>query len=441
MGSPARRPGRSLTPSRRAVILPRELRGAARRPAARASSPAEAIKQLRAAPSSRGAACGLRSPCAPRKRADHGVAPGREVPATARCARERPTPATSACSTVVTVCDLQSSASEGPHPESLFAETGTRFSPSSYLILLDQCLPPEKLTKREKRLKGKIVVALRKLNNQIQEAQMRQDWLLEENKQLQKEKLLVEAESKSILDYLTESSKHRERKCEELWKDYFQQYHELEQRKQELASRYEKETSDLNVQLLRGEKVQYKLEQRLQALKNIAAIKERQDRRIQSLQEQIERIPAETHVKDREAHFQFLQQRAFLEQKIKELDLVRELLRERKRGELGGKAQALEYIAQKSHFEFCRGFYRENQQLRRKLKPLLQEAQKLEATQTWLENQKQQLKQRQWYQETIIRGRRRLQSRQDQSPKQQGAPKNTVHPPLDTSQHPRGSRK
>ncbi|XP_010603147.2 coiled-coil domain-containing protein 121 isoform X2 [Fukomys damarensis] len=310
-----------------------------------------------------------------------------------------------------------------------FAETGASSPPpSAYFILLHQCLPPEKLTKREKRLKGKIVVTLSKLNNQIQEAQTRRRWLLEENRQLQKEKLLVEAESKSILDYLTENSKHRERKCEELWKEYFQQYQELEQRKQELASRYEKETSELKAQLLRGEKAQYKLEQWLQTLRNIATIKERQDRRTQTLQEQIDRVPAELHVKDREAHFQFLQQKALLEQEIKELDLVQEQLGNRKRGKLDGKAQALECTAQKSRFEFCHSIYRENQQLRKKLMPLLQEAQRLEALQTRLENRKQQLKQRQWYQESVMRGRQRLQSRRDWSPKGPGAPKATPAP-------------
>ncbi|XP_004627607.1 coiled-coil domain-containing protein 121 [Octodon degus] len=439
MGSSAQRPDRFLTPSRRAVIFPRELLGAAVGPAARAPLTAEEIKQLRATPSSSRETCGLRSPCTPQKRVDHGVAPARDASAPRLSARERPTPATSACSSVVTLSDLHSSASEGLNRESLFATTGPSFtSPSAYLVLLHQCLPPEKLTKREKRLKGKIVAALSKLNNQIQEAQTRQNSLLEENRQLQTEKLLVEAESKFILSYLTEKSKQRERKCEELWKDYFQQYRELEQKKQELASRYGKETSDLKAQLLRGEKVQSKLEQQLQALRNIATIKERQDRRIQSLQEQIERIPTQTHVKDREAHLQFLQQKAFLEQEIKELDLVRARLRERKRRELGGKTQALEYTAQKSHFEFCHGFIGENQQLRKKLKPLLQEAQKLEALQSWLENQKRQLKQRQWYQETIRRARQRGQSRCC-SPKQQGAPETIVHPALDTSQHPRGS--
>lgn len=271
-------------------------------------------------------------------------------------------------------------------------------------------------------------MALSKLNNQIQEAQTRRRWLLEENRQLQKEKLLVEAESKSILDYLTENSKHRDRKCEELWKEYFQQYQELEQRKQELASRYEKETSELKAQLLQGEKAQYKLEQCLQTLRNIATIKERQDRRTQTLQEQIDRVPAELHVKDREAHFQFLQQKALLEQEIKELDLVQEQLGDRKRGKLNGKAQALECTAQKSRFELCHSIYRENWQLRKKLMPLLQEAQRLEALQTRLENRKQQLKQRQWYQESVMRGRQRLQSRWDWSPKGPGAPKATPAP-------------
>ncbi|XP_004839178.1 coiled-coil domain-containing protein 121 [Heterocephalus glaber] len=438
MGSPARRSGPSPTPRGRARILPRELKGAAGGPGARAPVTAE-IKQLRAARVSTRGVCDLRTPRTPQKRWDRGATPGWEVPASGRCARDRPTAATSPCSSVFTLSDLQRCTSGRLDPESVFAETGASSPPpSAYLILLHQCLPPEKLTKREKRLKGKVVVALRKRNDQIQEAQMRQHWLLEENRQLQKEKVLVEAESKSILDYLTENSKHRERKCEELWKEYFQQYQELERRKQELVSRYEKETSELKSQLLRGEKVQYKLEQWLQALRNIATIQERQDRRIQTLQEQIERVPAELHVKDREAHFQFLQHKALLEQEIKELDLVWKQLGERKRGKLPGKAQALEYTAQKSHFEFCRGLYRENQQVRKKLKPLLQEAQKLEAIQSQLENQKQQLKQRQWYQESIMRGRRQLQSRRDWSPKEQGALKTTLHPPLDSKPTSKG---
>ncbi|XP_003472904.3 coiled-coil domain-containing protein 121 [Cavia porcellus] len=428
MGSPARRPGQSRPPSRRALILPRELRGAAGPPAARAPLTA-AIKPLKA-------------PLTPRtqKRVDHGVASWREVPATGPCASKHTTPTDlSTCSSVLTLSDLQSFAIEGLSPERLFAETGTRSSPpSACLILLHQCLPPKKLTKREKRLREKITAALRKLSSQIQDAQMKQNWLLEENRQVQKEKLLVEAESKSILDYLTENSKHRARKCEELWKEYFQQCQQLEHSKQELASRYEKETLDLKAQLLQGAKVQFKLEEQLRALRNITAIKERQDRRIQSLQEQIERIPAETHMKDREAHFQFLQQKALLEQEIKRLDLVREQLRERKRRDLADKAQALEYTAQKSHFGFCRGFYRENLQLRKTLKPLLQEAQKLEAIQSQLENQQQQLEQRHWYQEAIMRGRQRLQSRGLRARSHRGSKDHIAHPQT-PSQPPKGS--
>uniref|UniRef100_A0A8D2E363 DUF4515 domain-containing protein n=1 Tax=Sciurus vulgaris TaxID=55149 RepID=A0A8D2E363_SCIVU len=395
----------------------------ARWAAARPHLSPEVLKLLMSVPARSRAVCDLRSCWAQQSLIDYRKK-RREPPIYERCfVQPRRTPDTSARSSAVTLSELQSCPSERLGSGNRFTETRMSFPTSSaYLTMLYKFFTPDKLTKWEKRLKGKTVLALKKLNKEIEDVQIRRDLVLEECKALHKEKFLVEADSKFFLEYLAQKNKHCRQLHEDLWKEYFQKCGEIEKRRQELASKYAKQTSDLKAQQLQGKKTQSNLKEQLKALKNISIIKERQDMRIETLEKEKEKIKAETPLKDQKAHLQFLQQKTLLEKQLTELHKKRS--EERKKFI---KGQNLESIAQKSSFEFCRGVYRENLQLREELVQLLEVSKKLEAAQSKLENQKEQMKQEQWYQECLMRGKQQLQARPHWCPKE-GAPKTTLSP-------------
>jgi hypothetical protein len=106
-------------------------------------------------------------------------------------------------------------------------------------------------------------------------------------------------------------------------------------------------------------------------------------------------------------------------------------LEESQTRELRKKAKALELTAKKAHVEFCRGINKENYQIREELHQLTQEYKKVEATRNWLERQKQHLKEEQWYQEALIKGRQLLQALREHPP----APKEQVAAKV-TQSHP-----
>ncbi|XP_073753276.1 coiled-coil domain-containing protein 121 isoform X2 [Callorhinus ursinus] len=279
------------------------------------------------------------------------------------------------------------------------------------------------------RFKEKAVVEMMKLTNQIKQAQIQQELLMEETRQLYAEKLLVQTENKFFLEYLTNKTEEYGRQPEKLWNNYLQKTEEIERRRQESASKYAKQTSVFKRELLQKEKVQFNLKQQLQALRNVSLLKEKQEREIQILQEEKKKTQAETDAKKQEVRVQLLQEKAFLEKQLSEPDMRQ--LGKRKRKELHRKAQALELEAKQYTLEFYRSIGRENRELGKKLLQQIQQCQELQAIESQLKNQKHQLQQEQWYVQCLIRGRQRLHRRHNWCPRQD-APKATVTPPPST---------
>ncbi|KAL1769733.1 hypothetical protein HispidOSU_008790, partial [Sigmodon hispidus] len=283
--------------------------------------------------------------------------------------------------------------------------------PTPHLTILNTYLKPKLLTKLEKRVKRKTVVALKELSQEIQETKCQRERLLKESRQLLEEKHRVQAENQLFMEYLHKSSEQCERKQEALWKQCAQECGAIERRRQELASGYSQRNAALQAQLLRGRKTQEDLKQQLQALRTVYMVKERQDMKIQSLEEEKEKIRGETAAKDQEAHIQFLREKAQMEKDLEELHLM-ELGQISTKG-LTRKYQALARACKQAHFEFCGGLHRENQKLRKELQQLSQEYRKVEAGRVRLEKQQQLLTEEQWYLEALIRGRQRLQAERE----------------------------
>ncbi|XP_052592635.1 coiled-coil domain-containing protein 121-like [Peromyscus californicus insignis] len=280
--------------------------------------------------------------------------------------------------------------------------------PIPLLAILNACLKPKLLTRLEKQVNRKTAVALKELSQQIQETKCRRERLLKDTRQLLEEKHRVQAENQLFMDYLHKNSERCEKKREALWKQCAQECGEIERRRQELASRYTQRNAALRAQLLQGRKTQEDLRQQLQALKTVYMVKERQDTTMQTLEKEKEKIRGETAAKDQEAHIRFLREKALMEKKLQELDLM-ELGQISTKG-LTRKSKALAQACKQAHFEFCGSLHRENQQLRKELQQLSQEYRKVEAVRTGLEKQQQLVKEQQWYLEALTRGRQRLQA-------------------------------
>lgn len=274
--------------------------------------------------------------------------------------------------------------------------------PPPYLSLINNFFKPKKLTKKAVELKEQ-AVEMMTLNKQIKQAQIRQEPLMEETRQLLTEKLHVQAENKFFLEYLTNKTDIYRRQHEKLWINYLQNSREAVRRRQESASKYTKQTSELKTQLLQKEKIQSNLQHQLQALRDVSLLREKQDRAMQTLQEEKKKVQAEIAVKKQEVQVQYLQEKALLKKQLSEPDMRQ--LGKRKGKELNRKA------AENYTFEFCRCVGRENQQLQKELLQQTWQCQKLQAIQSQFKNQKQQLQQDQWYVECLLRGRQRLQRR------------------------------
>ncbi|XP_069350879.1 coiled-coil domain-containing protein 121 isoform X2 [Eulemur rufifrons] len=355
----------------------------------------------------------------------------RELSTLERRSRESQALDASARSLAITPSELDSGHDVGDeHLDSTckFAE-GLK-SPPSYLSVINNFFKPENLRKAERNLKEKTLVEMRELNKQIKQARIQQEPLLKDNRQLHTEKLLVQAENKFFLEYLTNKTEEYRRQPEKVWNSYVQKCGEIEQRRRESASKYEQQTSLLKIELLQKEKIQSNLKQQLQAMRDISILRETQELEIHTLQEEEKKLQAEAAAKKQKVQVQFLQEKAFLEKQLSEPDIRQ--LEKRKRREHKRNAQALELAAKQSIFEFTLGIIRGNQQLQKKLLQLTQQSQKLEATQSQLKNWKQQLQQEQWYVECLIRGRQRLQGRYNWCLKEHDAPKTTSSPPLGT---------
>ncbi|XP_006835349.1 PREDICTED: coiled-coil domain-containing protein 121 [Chrysochloris asiatica] len=305
--------------------------------------------------------------------------------------------------------------------------SGKRLPP--YLSLIDSFFNSEKLTKTEENFKEKAMAQVMKLNTQIKEAKIQQEQLQEDSRQLYNEKRLIQAEHKLIMEYLTNKTEEYRKQPVKLWNNYVQKSGEIELRRQESASRYARQTSVLNAELLLKEKTQTLLKHKLKAMKDILILKELQELEAQTLQEEKRRVQDETASKAQIVQGQLLQQKALLEKQLSEPDMSQ--LGKRKTWELK-KSQALELAAKQYALEFYLGINRENQQLQLDLKHLIQQSQELVACQSQLKNRKQQLQREQWCLEGLIRGRHRIQGRYNWCLKEQDVLKTTLAPPLGT---------
>ncbi|KAM4837314.1 coiled-coil domain-containing protein 121 [Thomomys bottae] len=315
----------------------------------------------------------------------------------------------SACTSLITFSDLCKSPSgifespflttdspEGPYPQ------------SPYLTILSKYMNPETLTRLEKRVQRKTVTALKTLSKQKEAAKVKQQPLLQESRQLLGEKLHVRDDSRFFLDYLTEVNQQCKRKHQALWEEYFQNYEMIEQKRQELISKYTKQDADLKTQLMQGRRLHSNLQRQLQTVTNITKVKERQDTKLEALKKEKDKVLTETPLKDQPAHLEFLQRRELLTHKLKQLDTIGH--GKNHTGVLKKEARALELKARQVHLEFCQDISATNKQLRKEMQKLTQQYQKLKATETLLETQKQMLKEERWYLEALKKGRQRLQA-------------------------------
>ena len=305
------------------------------------------------------------------------------------------------------------------------------------LSFINNFLKPEKLTKAEKRFKEKAVVEMMKLDKQIKETQIRLEPLVEESRQLLAENVRVEEENQFFREYLTKQTEESRQRTEKLWNYYLQQSGQIEQRRQELTSKYAEKNSALKTELLQKEKILSNLNKQLEAMRDVSIVKEKQEREIQTLQQEIKKTHAETAAKKQAMLVKFFQDKALLEAQLSELDARQ--LGKRPTKELNSKNEALERAAKQYTSEFHNSIDRQHQQLQKELPQLIQKCQKLEVTHSRLKKKQQQLQQEQWYLQCLSRGRQRLQERRNPCPKGQSAPKTTLNPALGTKSrtHPK----
>ncbi|XP_036105684.1 coiled-coil domain-containing protein 121-like [Molossus molossus] len=277
--------------------------------------------------------------------------------------------------------------------------------PTSCISLISKFLKPGKPTKSAMWFMEKTMEVM-KLDKQVKETQIQQKAVLEQTRLLLDEKFHVQADTKFMLDHLTNKTEEYRREINKLWDNYAQESGEIQRRRQELASKYAKQTSEFQKQLLEKEKKEFDLKQQLRAMRDISLVKEKQDREMQTLQEELKKAQAETTAK---VYAQYLQEKTLLTKQLSEPDVSQ--LRKSERKKLKKKAHALEVAAEKLAFQCCRDLLTENQELQRKLVQQSQQCQEVQATQSFLQKQKQQLQREQWYTECLIRGRRQLQQR------------------------------
>ncbi|XP_053444425.1 coiled-coil domain-containing protein 121 isoform X1 [Nycticebus coucang] len=410
--------------SKKTGSVPRPRSGATGKSATRGYSVAEALR------AGTGARCHPQSCWAAPRHLEHRPEKLRELSALERCSSESRTSYANSHSLAITPRELDSRVDVGDErldSRCKFAE-GLRRPPPPYCSLINNFFEPQNLTK-VKNFKEKTLVEMRTLNKQIKQAQIQQKLLQDDNEHLHTEKLLVQAENKLYLEYLNNKAEDYRNIDEKLWNTYLQKCGEIQQRRQEVASRYEQQTSALKTKLLEKEKIQSYLKQQLQDMRNISTLKEMQELEIQTLQEKERKVRAEIVAEKQEVQVQLAEEFFFLGKQLSELDL-RQL--GKRKLEHKSKIQALELAAKESLFEFSCGLIRENQQLRKKLLQLIRQPLMLEASQSHLKSWKQQLQQEQWYLEYLTRGRQRLQGSRNWCLKEQDAPQTASSPPLGT---------
>ncbi|XP_077630323.1 coiled-coil domain-containing protein 121 [Crocuta crocuta] len=415
MRSPQRCPQSSKMKKVRFSLVPRETGNrAAREPAARTYSAAREVQPIQAGPARAGVRCDPRGCWAAPRHKEHRTEKLRKPSARGRHFRVAQHRDTSALSLTGSLCEQYEDLGDEPlDSQSKFAKE-SESSTDLYLNFLNAIFERQTLTKSETKFKEKAMRELRKLNSRAKQAQMRQESLMQETKELYNEKLLVQTENQFFLDYLNNETEKYRRQPEELWNQYLQKREELAQRRQELASKYAKQTSGYKEELLQKENLQSNLKQQLQALRGVSLVKEKQEREMQVLEDKKKEAQAEIDAKKWEIQVQLVQEKALLDKQLSESD--RKQLGKRKRQELVRRAHALQSEARQYTFEFYRDVRRENRQLKKELEQQAQQCQELQATKGQLINQKQQLQQEQWYVESLVRGRNRLQKRHNPCP-------------------------
>ncbi|KAM9053391.1 coiled-coil domain-containing protein 121 [Megaptera novaeangliae] len=416
---------------------PRAGNRAAGEPAARARPAAEAVKRLRAGRAGTRAGCEPRSCWAAPRAAETSPEKLEKPSALGRRFRVSPARDRRAVSLAVSAKVHRDFGKERLVAEFVKLAEDSSNSLQPDLSFINNFLKPEKLTKAEKRFKEKAVVEMMKLDKQIKETQIRLEPLVEESRQLLAENVRVEEENQFFREYLTKQTEESRQRTEKLWNYYLQQSGQIEQRRQELTSKYAGKNSALKTELLQKEKILSNLNKQLEAMRDVSIVKEKQEREIQTLQQEIKKTHAETAAKKQAMLVKFFQDKALLEAQLSELDARQ--LGKRPTKELNSKNEALERAAKQYTSEFHNSIDRQHQQLQKELPQLIEKCQKLEVTHSRLKKKQQQLQQEQWYLQCLSRGRQRLQERRNPCPKGQGAPKTTLNPTLGTKSrtHPK----
>eukprot|EP00070_Physeter_catodon_P010294 XP_007122575.1 coiled-coil domain-containing protein 121 isoform X1 [Physeter catodon] len=416
---------------------PRAGNRAAGEPAARARPAAEEVKRLRAGRAGTRAGCERRSCWAAPRAAETTPEKLDKPSARGRRFRVSPAPDRRALSLTASAKVHRDFGEERLVAEFVKLAEDSSNSLQPDLSFISNFLKPEKLTKAEKRFKEKAVVEMVKLDKQIKETQIRLEPLVEESRQLLAENVRVEEENQFFLEYLTKQTEESRQRTEKLWNYCLQQSGQIKQRRQELTSKYAEKNTALKTELLQKEKILCNLNKQLEAMRDVSIVKEKQEKEIQALQQEIKKTHAETAAKKQAMLVQFFQDKALLEAQLSELDARQ--LGKRPTKEVNSKNEALERAAKQYTSEFHSSIDRQHQQLQKELPQLIQKCQKLEATHSRLKKQQQQLQREQWYLECLSRGRQRLQERRNPCPKGQGAPKTTLNPALGTKSrtHPK----
>ncbi|XP_028621342.1 coiled-coil domain-containing protein 121-like [Grammomys surdaster] len=319
----------------------------------------------------------------------------------------------STCSSMVSITntDVESTPSELQDSKEGFAvDSQTPPLQSSQMVILNTYLKPETLTKLEKKVRKKTVAAMTELEEEMEAVKRRRSVLVNDIKAMQKEILCEKADSKPFLEYLQQKNEEKQRKYDSLWEDYIRQCEEIKDRRRELVSTFTSRTADLQRQLMQGKRLEASLKKKLKALEPTAQVRERQRQTIQALELEEASIDPDVSFMDREAHLQFLKEKAVLEKQMEDLNFLES--GEKITRELKKKAKALDTAAKQAHEDFWEGIKAENRQLRTQLQQLDEEFCKLEARRENLERRKQRWKEQQWYLEAVTRGRERLQRRE-----------------------------
>ncbi|XP_036198664.1 afadin-like [Myotis myotis] len=221
--------------------------------------------------------------------------------------------------------------------------------PPSYFRLISDFLKPEKPTKAAMGLIKKTVEVL-KLDHQIRETKIQQKMVTEEAAFLLNEKLPVQAGTTVMLANLTNKAKEYRKEIENQWHTYAQVSGETLPTKQELASKYAKQTSDFKTTPLLGKEIlEYSLKQQLEAVRDMSQVREKQQKELQTLQKKLKKARAKTAAK---AQARYLQEKALLEKQLNEPAMG--MMGKREEKELKRKVRALEVAAEKRASELQR---------------------------------------------------------------------------------------